>query len=442
MTGAVLAPEQAHIEAALVRCAGYAAAPLPDRERCSALRAAADELLSRTDLIARLLVDEIAKPVALARSEVERSAEVIAWSASEWETMRTEVVPTRAAAGGEGHLVYTRRVPLGIVCAITPFNFPVGLTVHKLAPALAAGNACIIKPSEYAPRSVQAVADAFLAAGFPAGAVEVVPGGPETVDALLASPQPGLYSFTGSARVGQKIKAESGLRPVVLELGSNAATIVHSDADLPRAAAALARGAFSFAGQACFSVQRILVHRDVAAELVNRLLEEIGALVVGDPEDPATTVGPMISEAAAVRVEDLIQDAVDRGARVLAGGTRTDALLQPTLVTDVTHDAQLWNEEAFGPVAIVETYDTADEAFTRANDSRYGLQSGVFTSSVDFALTALDSLHAGGVLVNETSSWRCTPMPFGGIGESGFGREGPRHALEAMTLLKTAVMSA
>jgi acyl-CoA reductase-like NAD-dependent aldehyde dehydrogenase len=442
MTETVPAANSAEIDAALQRSARYASAPLPDIQRCRALRAAADEVLLRIDPIARLLVDEIGKPISLARGEVERSAEVIAWSAAEWETMHTEVIPTRSAAGGDGHLVFTQREPLGIVCAITPFNFPVGLTVHKLAPALAAGNACIIKPSEYAPRTVQAVADAFRAAGFPEGAVEIVPGGPETVEALLADPRPGLYSFTGSARVGQKVKASSGLRPVVLELGSNAATIIHSDADLVRAAAALARGAYAFAGQACFSVQRIIVQSDVHDELVERLLEETTALAVGDPNDPATIVGPMIDEAAAVRVELLLRDAVERGSRLLTGGRRTGAILEPTLVADVEQDAPLWRDEVFGPVAVIARYNAIDDAFALANDSSYGLQTGIFTGNVRVALTALNALHAGAVLVNETSSWRCTPMPFGGVRDSGFGREGPRSAIESMTHIKTAVLAA
>lgn len=429
------------VEAALHRSAAYSAAPLPDLERCAALRAAADGLERRAGDLAALMAVEVGKPIALGRGEAERAAEVARYSAAEWETLRGEVVPTAAAAGGAGHIVFTRRTPVGIVCAITPFNFPVGLTLHKLAPALAAGNACVVKPSEHAPQTVAALAEIFTAAGFPEGAVEVVQGGPEVVDALLSSPLPALYSFTGSARVGAKIKAASGLRPVVLELGSNASTIVHDDADVPRAAAAIARGAYAFAGQACFSVQRILVHERIADQFVGQLLNEIEALTVGDPLDPGTVVGPLVDEHAAVRVESMIDNAVAAGARLLCGGTRHGAFLDPTLVDGVDRGQQLWQEEAFGPVALIERYALIDDAFALANDSPYGLQSGIFTRDLDVAVKASEALAAGAVLVNEPSSWRCTPMPFGGIGESGFGREGPRHAIESMTHLKTTVLT-
>ena len=267
----------------------------------------------------------------------------------------------------------------------------------------------------------------------------LVLGGPEAVDALLAEPRIALYSFTGSAAVGEKIKAQSGLRPVVLELGSNAAAIVHADADVPRAAATLARAAYAFAGQACFSVQRILVHEVVAEQLVRHLHEAADALVVGDPDDERVVVGPLIDEAAAERVEALIDDAVAGGARVLRGGERDGAFVQPALVADVPRDAGLWRREAFGPVATLTTYATLDDAIELANDSGYGLQTAVFTSDIGVALAAADRLETGGVIVNE-ASWRCTPMPFGGVGESGFGREGPRYGIEATTVQRTIVL--
>jgi acyl-CoA reductase-like NAD-dependent aldehyde dehydrogenase len=419
----------------------YAAAPLGEADRCAALRRFAVLLRERAAEIAPLLVDEVRKPVALARGEVERSAEVAERSASEWETLGGEVVATGTSAGAEGRTVLVKRYPLGVVCAITPFNFPVGLAVHKVAPVLVAGNACVVKPSERAPRTAEALRSLLVESGFPEEAVPHVHGGPEAVDALLADPRIALYTFTGSARVGEKIKAESGLRPALLELGSNAATIVHDDADLDRAAGALARGAYAYAGQACFGVQRIVVHQDVRDALVERLRTATSELVVGDPADEQVVVGPLIDEDAACRVEGLIEDAVAGGAQLLFGGDRHGDVIEPALLADVPRDRALWREEAFGPVAVLASYAMLDEALALANDSRYGLQTGIFTRDLGVALRAADRLRTGTVNVNDASAWRCTPMPFGGVGDSGIGREGPRYAIESATAQRTVVLA-
>lgn len=424
---------------AVAAAARYAEAPLAGPDRCAALRRLGELLRTRPEPLAELLVEEVGKPISLARAEVVKSAEVADRTAAEWETMDGEVVATDTVPAAAGRVVLVTRHPIGVVCAITPFNFPVGLAAHKVLPALVAGNACVIKPSERAPRTAHVLRELIVEAGFPVDAVPLVLGGPEAVDALLALPEISLYSFTGSVAVGEKIKAASGLRPVVLELGSNAAAIVAADADLDRAAASLARGAYAFAGQACFSVQRIVVHRDVAADLTGRLLEAIDALPVGDAHDESVIVGPLIDEAAAVRVEALVADAVAAGAEVLRPAVRRGALLAPALVSDVPHDAELWRREAFGPVAVLETYATLDEAITLANDSSYGLQTAIFTADLGTALRASAELRAGVVVVNE-ASWRCTPMPFGGVGESGFGREGPRYAIESTTVQRTVVL--
>lgn len=421
------------VDAAVASARAYAASPLDAASRCAALRALARALRADPDPLAALLVEEVRKPITLARAEVVRAAEIAERSAAEWETLAGEVLATDTSAGADGRLVMVRRHPIGVVCAITPFNFPVGLALHKLAPALVAGNACVVKPSERAPRTALALRELAVAAGFPDGAVSVVDGGPEVVDALLAHPGLDLYSFTGSVGVGAKVKAASGLRPVVLELGSNAAAIVDATADLARAARAIAMGAYAFAGQACFSVQRVLIEQTVAEPFADALAQEVAGLAVGAAEDPAVLVGPLIDEAAAVRVEASIAAAVEAGARVLLGGTRDGALLAPTLLADVPRDAPLWREEAFGPVAALATYDGLDEAIAMANDSDYGLETAIFTRDLAGALRAADELRAGAVVVND-ASWRCTPMPFGGIGASGFGREGPRYAIEAMTV--------
>jgi acyl-CoA reductase-like NAD-dependent aldehyde dehydrogenase len=436
---ATVAPPAVGPADAVAAAARYAEAPLAGPDRCGALRRLGELLRTRPEPLAELLVEEVRKPIALARAEVVKSAEVADRTAAEWETIGGEVVGTDTVPAAAGRIVLVTRHPVGVVCAITPFNFPVGLAAHKVMPALVAGNACVIKPSERAPRAAQALRDMIVEAGFPADAVPLVLGGPEAVDALLALPEIGLYSFTGSVAVGEKIKAASGLRPVVLELGSNAAAIVAADADLDRAAVSLARGAYAFAGQACFAVQRIIVHRDVAAELTRGLLDAIDTLPVGDPRDETVIVGPLIDEAAAVRVEALVADAAAAGAQVLRPARRRGALLEPALLCDVPHHAELWRREAFGPVAVIATYATLDEAIALANDSSYGLQTAIFTADLGTALRAAGELRTGGVVVNE-SSWRCTPMPFGGVGESGFGREGPRYAIESATVQRTVVL--
>ena len=430
----------ADVHDAVTAAADYVASPLSPGERCAALRRLADLLRADSEPLAQLLVEEVSKPISLARAEVIKSAEVAERTASEWETLTGEVVASDTIAGAEGRLVLVRRYPIGVVCAITPFNFPVALAVHKVLPALVAGNACVIKPSERAPRTTAELRRAIVRAGFPEAAVPLVLGGPEAVDALLAEPGIALYSFTGSAAVGRKIKSESGLRPVVLELGSNAAAIVHEDADLSRAAGALVRGAYAFAGQACFSVQRILAHQGVADELAGLVCDEIDRLGVGAPDDETVIVGPLIDEPAAIRVDGVIEEAVAAGARVLRGGCRRGALLEPWLLADVPRDCALWRDEIFGPAASITSYGSLDEAIALANDSRYGLQTSLFTTNLSIAMRAADALRTGGMMVNE-ASWRCTPMPFGGVGESGFGREGPRYAIEATTVQRTIVLS-
>jgi acyl-CoA reductase-like NAD-dependent aldehyde dehydrogenase len=437
----ILADASASVASAIADAARYAADPLPEADRCRALRRFGALLRERAADLAPLLVEEVRKPVAQARGEIERSAEVAERTASEWETLAGEIVGTGTSAGADGRVVLVTRHPVGVVCAITPFNFPVGLAVHKIVPVLVAGNACVVKPSERAPRTADALRALLIESGFPPEAVPVVHGGPEAVDALLAHPGVALYSFTGSARVGEKIKAASGLRPALLELGSNAATIVHADADLDRAGEALARGAYTYAGQACFSVQRVIVHRDVRDALVERMLAATAALVVGDPAGEDVVVGPLIDEDAARRVEGMIQDAVARGATVLCGGERDGSLLTPALVDGIDRDAALWREEAFGPVAVLAVYDTLAEAIDLANDSRYGLQTGFFTRDIGAALEAARRLRTGTVNINDSSAWRCTPMPFGGVGESGIGREGPRYAIEAATVQRTVVLA-
>lgn len=419
----------------------YVANPLSQQERCKALRRLASLLRDNADELGLLLVEEVSKPVTLARSEVQRSAEVAERTASEWETLTGEIVASGTIPGAEGHTVMVKRYPIGVVCAITPFNFPVGLTVHKVLPVLVAGNACVVKPSERAPKTARLLRELMLESGFPPEAIPFVYGGPEVVDAMLAHPEIALYSFTGSARVGEKVKTKSGLRPVLLELGSNAATIVHEDADVERAAHEIAYGSYAYAGQACFGVQRIVVHRSRLDEFVERLQDATAALKCGEPADKRVVVGPLIDEDAARRVDGLIQEASAAGAQVMFGGTRHGSFIEPTLLRDVPLDNALWREEIFGPVAVITEYDTLDEAIELVNDTRYGLQTGVFTQDIGTALTAFDRIRTGAVIINESSAWRCTPMPFGGVGDSGIGREGPRYAIEASTVQRTIVLT-
>ncbi|WP_224815955.1 aldehyde dehydrogenase family protein [Hasllibacter sp. MH4015] len=410
------------VDDALAAATSYAAAPPPERAAC--LRRAADLIEDRRDAIRAAMVVEAGFPLKDADGEINRALATLRLSAEEATRIAGDVVPFDGAIAGR--MGFTIRVPVGVVVAITPFNAPLNTPCHKLGPALAAGNAVILKPSEKTPGPAAHLVSALLDAGFPPGAVQMLHGGAEVARALLADPRPAFYAFTGSTKVGAAIHAAAGLRRTQMELGSIASTIIDADADLEVAAKKCAGASFRKAGQVCTSIQTLYVARSVHDAFLGHYVTAARQLVAGDPTDPATDIGPMISEDAAERVETMFD-----GAHILLGGTRERSLMQPTIITEPT-DAFL-TEEAFGPVAAVIPIDTLSDAINRVNATPYGLATGLFTQDITAALNAARRLHVGGVHINETSSSRVDLMPYGGVKASGFGQEGPRYAIREMT---------
>lgn len=416
-------------------------APLTPWQRRGILIGAADRIEAWREELSRLLCRETGKTWKDVQVEISRAVQALLFSAEEARRISGEMVPVDALPGSEGRISFTIRTPVGIVAAITPFNYPFLLGVHKVGPALAAGNAVVLKPAPLTPLSSLVLARALQEAGLPPGYLQVLVGGPELGEAMLQDPRFGFYTFTGSTGVGRHIKESVGMRRVALELGNNSPNIVHRDADLPAAAQACARKGTSAAGQACISVQRILVHEAVFEEFVGLLGREMEALRVGDPEDPETDVGPMVSEDAARRAADWLAQAVAGGARVVAGGRVEAPFVHPTVLADTAPQMQVECQEVFAPIVTVRPYRTLDEAFAYANDTRFGLQAGIFTQSLDVAMAAARRLHFGGVIVNDASSYRADNMPYGGVKDSGIGREGPRYAIEDLTEVRTVVLN-
>lgn len=414
--------------------------PLSNEERYNILAGVARRMMERQDELGMQLAKEAGKPFKEARTEVNRAARTFLVAAEEAKRIRGEIVPI-ATDSPTGKFAYTLRLPIGVICAISPFNFPLNLVAHKIAPAIAAGDAFVLKPATYTPLSAISLLKIMEESGLPQGYGHLVIGGGSTVgEWLLEEEGFAFYSFTGSPGVGKRIRAKVGLRPTTLELGSNSATVVHTDADLDYAAERCARTAFNNAGQVCISVQRIYVQKDVADKFVEKLVAVTKSLKVGDPTDPATDVGPMISEQEAIRTEEWVKEAVDNGAKLLYGGQRDGAVFQPTILTNVTHSCRVCSEEAFAPIVMVGTYETIDEAIELVNTSKYGLQGGLFTNSLDIMMKCAREIEVGGLMVNDTSSYRADEMPYGGVKDSGVGREGPRYAIEEMTEVKLIVV--
>jgi acyl-CoA reductase-like NAD-dependent aldehyde dehydrogenase len=342
--------------------------------------------------------------------------------------------------GGEGVTTVLARKPVGIVAAITPFNAPLNLVAHKVAPALAVGNCVVVKPAPEVPAPALRLAEILTGAGFPPGAVGVLPGGRDTGSALLADPRVDLISFTGGMAAGRDIRAAAGTRPVLLELGGNSANLVCPDADIQLALRECVTGGFSNNGQSCNSVQRILVHRDRHEKFTAALAGLAAQLRLGDPLNDRTDIGPLIRESSAIRVETAIAEAVAKGAVLHTGGTRHGAVIAPTVLSHVDHGLSLYCDEIFAPVVIVEAYDRLEDAIDAANSTPFALQAAVFTASLDTATRCFNELRAGSVIVNRSSNFRLDQLPYGGVAESGTGREGPLYAAEAMTYLKSLVI--
>lgn len=415
--------------------------PLPAWQRAEILERTAALLLERTEPLARLMVQETGKPIQAARVEVQRASFTYRMSAVEARTLTGEQVAIDAAPLGVGKVGFTVRRPIGVVAAITPFNFPANLVAHKIAPALAAGCPVVLKPAPQTPMSAIALAELEVEAGLPAGWLNVVLGPEAEIgDVLLEDPRVAMITFTGSAAVGWMLRDRAPRKHVALELGNTTPVIVAADADLDLAAQRLARTAFAFAGQACTSVQRIYVQRDVHDAFLERFLPLAQALKVGDPHDESTDVGPVIDPAALERIRLWIEEAVSAGAEVLAGGELEGGLLRPTVLGSVSAEMRVCKDEVFGPLVSVIAYDDLDEAIDACNGSDFGLQAGIFTRDLHTAYAAVDRLTFGGVTVNESPSWRVDHMPYGGVKASGLGKEGPSSAVREMTLERLVVM--
>ena len=415
--------------------------PLPAHERAAILDRTARLVEERAEEIARTICSEAGKPMKAARIEAARAQSTFTMAAVEARKLAGDVVPMDASPAGAGKVALTLRAPVGVVGAISPFNFPFNLVAHKVAPALAAGCAVVLKPASQTPLSALLLAELEEEAGLPAGWLNVVVGpASEIGDVLVEDERVALITFTGSSGVGWKLRERAARKRVNLELGNATPVIVAADADLDDVATRLAANAFSFAGQSCISVQRIYVERSAYEAFLERFLPRVEKLVVGDPSADETDVGPLISEDDRDRVLAWVDDARSRGARILTGGELDGELLAPTVIADAPADAKVSCEEVFGPVCTVTPYDTLDEAIALANGTRYGLQAGVFTSDVKAALRAAHELEFGGVTVNEAPTFRADQMPYGGVKDSGNTREGPAYAVREMTEERLVVL--
>jgi acyl-CoA reductase-like NAD-dependent aldehyde dehydrogenase len=415
---------------------------VPAHERSRILRRGSALIEERAERFTTTIAREAGKAWKHAAAEVARSVETFSFSADEARRLHGETIPMDAAASGEGRVGFYVRAPLGVVAAITPFNFPLNLVAHKVGPALAAGNTIVLKPAEETPLTAVLMAEAFADAGLPDGVLQLVQGdGPSTGEALVTHPVPAKVSFTGSPPVGRRILQVAGLKRVTLELGNNSGTIVEPDADLASAVPRCVMSAFANAGQVCISLQRLYVHEAIASQFIGEFVRQTEALKVGNPLAHDTDVGPLISDEAADRAESWIREAVRGGATLVTGGRREGRLLWPTVLTGTRPEMDVMCREAFAPLVSIVTYREYDEALRLLDDSVYGLQAGVYTRDLHKAFEAVRRLDVGGVMVNDTSIFRVDHMPYGGNRMSGIGREGVRFAVEEMTNLRMVVIN-
>jgi acyl-CoA reductase-like NAD-dependent aldehyde dehydrogenase len=416
---------------------------LPRWKRREILEDVTGSLIEQKDRFAHLIVAEAGKPVRLARVEVDRAVLTFKTAAEEVSRLGGETIPLDLTEGNEGRWGLVQRFPVGPVLAITPFNFPLNLVAHKVAPAMAAGCPIILKPAPQTPFTALALGEVIVKTGWPQEALAVLPlSNSDTAWLAEKEDRIKLVSFTGSAKVGWDLKAHSGRKRVLLELGGNSGMIVHGDwPDLDDAAVRTAHAAFGYAGQSCVSVQRVYVERTIFQAFLWKVVEVAATLVSGNPADEATDVGPMIRAAEAERVEAWAKEAVDAGAKLVAGGERRDSVITPMILTGTKPGMKVRDEEVFGPVMVIEPYDDFEEALAEVNHSRFGLQAGLLTRDAGRILTAFRELEVGGLIVGDTPSWRLDPMPYGGVKDSGLGREGIRSAIQEMTEPRMLVMA-
>jgi acyl-CoA reductase-like NAD-dependent aldehyde dehydrogenase len=431
------------VERALATAARGAKAmrKLTGYQRSQILRKAYDLILQRTEDFAKTITLEEGKIIGEARFEVTRAAEIIALSGEEAKRLYAEVIPLDGAPGAVNKFGFTVRVPCGVVVGISPFNFPLHLVCHKVGPALAAGNSVILKPATDTPLSALKLVQVLLEAGTPPEAIQCVTGsGAEVGEALCRDPRVRKITFTGSRDVGERICKVAGLKKVTMELGSNAPLIVMPDADLEKVATAVAATGYSNAGQVCISCQRVLPLKPIYNDFVNLLKAKVAALSTGDPLDEHTKVGPMVREQDAKRVEEWVKEAVGAGARLVTGGERQGAIYAPTVLADVKPEMRVSKSELFGPAVAITPSNSIDEAIGMANDTNYGLSAGIFTQNIDWAMKFVQEVESGNLHINWGPQWRADLMPYGGLKESGFGKEGPKYAVQEMTETKMVVI--
>jgi glyceraldehyde-3-phosphate dehydrogenase (NADP+) len=415
-------------------------AKLSSYERWKILRKAADLMAARNDELGQIISKEEGKIIAEGRGEASRAVETIMGSAEEAKRIHGETVPLDADPTGGKKLGFTLRIPCGVVAAIAPFNFPLNLVCHKVGPALAAGNTVIVKPASDTPLSALKLTEILLESGLPPEGLQCITGsGGEIGDALVADRRVRKVTFTGSREIGDRICRTAGIKKVTMELGSNSPVIIMPDADLDKVAAVVSMTGYGNAGQTCISTQRVLAAKKVYGDFLGALKPKVEGLTTGNQLDEKSKVGPMVKESEAARVDEWINEAVGGGARLVAGGGRRGAIYMPAVVADVHPDMRISRDELFGPAVAVTPFETIEEALALANDSVYGLAAGIFTENVEWAMKFAREAEAGNLHVNWGSQWRVDLMPYGGLKDSGFGKEGPKYAVEEMTELKMVV---
>jgi acyl-CoA reductase-like NAD-dependent aldehyde dehydrogenase len=412
-------------------------AEMPTYKRAEILESVAGYLEQEREECAKLISKEAAKPLKAARAEVDRTIMTYKFASHEARRIHGETVPMDAAPGGEGRLAFTVREPIGVIAAITPFNFPMNLVAHKVGPAIAAGNTVVLKPASQTPLSAYKIAEFFHRAGLPVGALNVVTGSGSSIGELLMKDERiKMITFTGSPEVGKYIRENSGLKRVTLELGSNSAVIVDDGVNLEKVIPRIVTGAFAFQGQVCISIQRVFVHENIADNFIEQFINEAKKLTTGNPLDENTDISALITRGDVERTKEWVDEAVAGGADLKLGGNSSNGIFSPTVLVDVQPTEKVSYEEIFAPVVHINRFKTMEEAINLVNDSKYGLQAGIFTNNIHHGLQAAKKLEVGGVMINEIPTFRVDQMPYGGVKLSGMGREGVKYAVEEMTELK------
>ncbi|MFT9818180.1 aldehyde dehydrogenase family protein [Lysinibacillus sp. NPDC056185] len=432
------------VEAALVAAdaARKTMANMPLYKRAIILEKLASLLEARAEEAAELIALEAAKPISTAKAEVQRTIQTYKFAAEEAKRIHGETIPVDAAPGGDGRIAYTVREPLGIVAAITPFNFPMNLVAHKVGPAIASGNTVVLKPASQTPLTSYFIGELLVEAGLPKGALNIVTGAGSLIgNKLVTDNRVKKISFTGSPAVGIGIRNQAGLKKVTLELGSNAAVIIDENVNIDKLIPRVVSGAFAFQGQVCISVQRIYVHEEMYDLFVDKFVAATKELKLGDPLDPTTDVSALISPQDVKRTLSWIEEAKGQGAIIATGGESEGNILQPTVLLNVKPEQKVSCQEVFAPIVSIMKFTSIQEAFDQVNDSKYGLQAGIYTDNIHVALQATQKLHVGGVIINDIPTFRLDHLPYGGVKESGMGREGLKYAIEEMTEMKLVVIN-